>query len=434
MNYHNPKEIKIGITSSLFLVLFMMLFIKTYIEYNVIWYGNVELGLKYFDVEQMRGIAPFWYSYLTLLIYLCIVLIIIIFLLRLKYFKINSTMFMLYFLMILWMWIVLLFLTEEPLKYLTSVTYASERMAPGTIIAIGLFFIAYQNTLWKQIMRWIPLLILVSSLLFIYGLTQMEYVNRFISFKWVKGPGQILTLLSIVYLGMKIKQKSILVYIPIFLSILTGIITQTRLSIIMYLFNLFLFLHLYSRSIDISLKSKKRIKVLFFATLLILIMSIGLSFWIVIDPSIRSSLPNIPGMDYINAFSGRLLEDTRTEQATNFFSYFFQSLPFGIGYPSEWENSGLGENGIDNGYLNTMYVTGIPMVILLILLLVVPSFRALFLRLPGEDLAIATVAVTRAIWLLTSATTMLTFDFVVFILFAGRCAYLYDKYRRKSIL
>jgi hypothetical protein len=72
----------------------------------------------------------------------------------------------------------------------------------------------------------------------------------------------------------------------------------------------------------------------------------------------------------------RKFVDTRTNQIKPFFEKL--TLPivlFGAGYPCEGEYSSSGSKGIDCGYLNVLYVAGLPMLMLFIAMLVSPVLR-----------------------------------------------------------
>ena len=122
---------------------------------------------------------------------------------------------------------------------------------------------------------------------------------------------------------------------------------------------------------------------------------------------------------------------TRTEQAIGFFEYFWDSFPFGVGYNTKDIPSGVGENGIDCGYLNTMYITGLSMVILLFVFTAFPIYKCWFRKNSIEQIVVIARATTWTIILLSSATTGFEIEFIYFIICAGRCAGLVEKEKLK---
>ncbi len=104
----------------------------------------------------------------------------------------------------------------------------------------------------------------------------------------------------------------------------------------------------------------------------------------------------------------RKFVDTRTNQIKPFFEKL--TLPivlFGAGYPCEGEYSSSGSKGIDCGYLNVLYVAGLPMLMLFIAMLVSPVLRCLRLPLSREDAVVVVAAFSYVVRLMSSTLPLL---------------------------
>ena len=69
-----------------------------------------------------------------------------------------------------------------------------------------------------------------------------------------------------------------------------------------------------------------------------------------------------------------------------------------------------------------MYITGLPMVILLILFTIVPIYACWSRKLAIEQIVVVSRATTWTVILLSSASTGFEIEFIFFVLCAGRCA------------
>lgn len=387
---------------------FILLYINTFFSR----YANVNKAISQGFVGDLviyDMSANLLAKFLIATIYL---FIFILFTLNIKKILTNRKVY-LYFLIILFLPYLLL-ISENSSSYLLSLSSASKLMAPGTIFSISLFFLVKDDEIWNGarngfILIWLTSLVLsvigVSRvLLFIY--TTPSYLFRLVSLKWLWAPMIILEFTYLIPLSL-IKNKFFKIFmfiLSVSLLLFCAILTQTRLVIVMSFLNAIIY------SLIIG---KKNVYRLIFVSLLILAFIYTISFN---DGVISMGLSN---------FIQRLLVDTRTsgisqiwdEVSNNFFKYF----PLGGGYGNE-------RLFTDLGYLNAVFVAGIPMVFFVTLLLYRPIFRLFrkrkFLFIEPWILSAALMWCFRS---QISSMMAFTTEFLMFILVAGRCSTTIDK-------
>lgn len=327
-----------------------------------------------------------------------------------------------YVLIIANMLCVLLFSTNDAAAVLFDLGAWNNRMGLITVFACSIYFYAYDNIYWEYIKKLICILVLIIALLLtVFMLTEPEiYSRRLFAYKWLHGFGVIVRLGIWLFIGTNKKKKFLSVYV-LLVDMIMIVCLQARLYIIDFALQLvFIFILLLKNKNYI--KGDKSFRII---KAMVNVALIGLIILLVAIMMPNSSVANVFPENVQNSlemFSERLNEDTRTEQARGFFEYFWDSFPFGVGYNTEGIPSGVGEDGIDCGYLNTMYITGLPMVILLFAFTAFPIYRCWFRKNNIEQIVVIARATTWTIILLSSATTGFEIEFIYFIICAGRCA------------
>jgi hypothetical protein len=138
----------------------------------------------------------------------------------------------------------------------------------------------------------------------------------------------------------------------------------------------------------------------------------------------------------VAAFGDRLYEDTRTQQAAEFFARVpIETLLRGAGYPASSEYTSEGVEGIDLGYVNAAYVGGLPMATFALFLFAWLPFAS---RRCSVRLADAVfIAACAAFGLRMASSTVLKVcpQVIVACLLSGRCyaiAYVLPRKSRTS--
>lgn len=336
-----------------------------------------------------------------------------------------------YILIFLNMLIILFFKTTNPLSILFDLGKWNNRMGIITVIACSIFFYGANESDWKFIKKIICIFVFLSAILvFIILLTKPEiYQKRLYAYKWLHGFGVIVRLGVWIFILNNRKSKLASLFVLI-VDIIMIIVLQARLYVVDFLLQLIficilLIKNRYSNRKDKLYKKIVRIlktSIVFFTIFIIVLFMPNSKMFNMFPKSVQTSL---------TFFSERLTEDTRTAQAQGFFEYFWDSFPIGVGYNTDGIPSGVGESGIDCGYLNTMYIAGVLMVVLLIFLTVIPILKTWFYKQKVEDIAVISRATTWIIILFSSASTGFEIEFMFFILCAGRCSKL-NRFRNKK--
>ena len=322
--------------------------------------------------------------------------------------------------------ILLAFFTNDPKAYLTNISYLSTKLAPGALLVVGLFFVGANPYCWRQAPRYVAMVALACVALILFGLCNIDFSSRLLGRRYLLAPGTVLELLTLVPFAYLVeKKKKIWSYLAFCLGagsvVLCGVFTQTRLFFVTLMTYLLVYFILRLRQMP------TRAAILqVFKTVSILIVAVIVGAGLFQHFHALSGEKEGAFVGSLVGLSDRIDEDSRSYQYTvgPFFNHFWSSFPWGAGYPDDDQYNGEGEEGIDNGYLNSILITGLPMMICFVSLLCIPLLRSLFLKLNPVDSAIVAGAFTYAVRLATSTVLSTGLTLVIFVLFAGRCAYL----------
>ena len=308
--------------------------------------------------------------------------------------------------------------TNSPLSVIFNIGEWGGRYGLVTIMSISLLFYAEEPYYWEYIknnIKWLTLLSFILCTVFL--LTKPEiYMSRAFAYKWLHGFGVGLRLGVFIYL-LDEKNKKLLKPLMFIVYVVTMICLQARIYLVDFILQLFFMLIV--KMIN-RIRSRHFNKYLF-VSLGTLIAMVAIFFYL--NTTLLAYLPQNIQMA-MNNFTDRFFEDTRTGQANSFMPLFFRSLPFGVGYNTTSISSGLGENGIDNGYLNAIYIVGIPMVFLGCTLTHLPIIRSIRSKLNEADLSIIGRGLAWIVILSSSTSITFSIEYIFFVIVAGRCLYI----------
>lgn len=374
-------------------------------------YGNVDFVINngYLGDNTISNMSS---NIIAQILYILMYFIILLlYILNIK--KITSNKhFIMFFMAILCLPYILLKSTN-PISYITSLSGASKLMAPGTIFSVGLFFIAYDSEVWKGIRKGFIFLWIISLALCIFGILNIilkinetsPYAFRILALKWLWAPMIVLEFTYLIPLSIiKNKRKRMIIFwISLALVLISAILTQTRLVIIMTALNAIFYSFIVER--------KNIIKILFSIVLILIIINIFKDTEGIIGSALRN-------------FFSRVLSDTRSDGIlmilSEISSNLFKYIPFGGGYGNEVLFADL-------GYLNAIFVGGIPMTFFLTILLYIPIFKCFYKK--REIIIEPWVLSSALMWCFRSQiSSMMSFttEFLMFILVAGHCSSILD--------
>lgn len=199
--------------------------------------------------------------------------------------------------------------------------------------------------------------------------------------------------------------------VPFLVFVLTAIVTRTRswflMSILLLVVNLFFLKS--EKSEDIDNRGRRLVSFIAVGTMVL-----------IIGYFLKDTL-----FVAFDAFLERGLEDTRTEQYSEFFSQVSVSdLLLGRGPQGTWFWQGDDYQFFDNAYLWMAFIGGLPTLISYTILVIVPGLRAYFLGARGND---AAAAVLLILWGFACAgistyisPSLSPYAYLIYLM-AGRC-------------
>jgi len=313
-------------------------------------------------------------------------------------------------------------LTTYPIQVFNRCSRFFSWVAPGSLISMGLFFLSANPYAWPVVRKILYRFTVFVCVAWFFFAFQMENGSRIQAYRWVFSPGLALELLALLSVtawrepGVK-WYCQVARYVPMGLLGITAIFLQARLVVVIVLTLVVVYAIVQRRSIGIG-KEKPDEGLSFKAVLLLAMVFFVLFGYVAIsdDSIIGRSAEGLWDRKFV---------DTRTNQIKPFFEKL--TLPivlFGAGYPCEGEYSSSGSKGSDGGYLNVLYVAGLPMLMLFIAMLVSPVLRCLRLPLSREDAVVVVAAFSYVVRLMSSTLPLLSVEFVLALLLLGRTAFI----------
>jgi hypothetical protein len=295
-------------------------------------------------------------------------------------------------------------------ELLTVTGYST--FAPGFAVASILLFAGADPRFWHPLVRVIaPATIAVAciagvQLLHISSATRTEAYARLFTCASILEVGALLPL------GMWASARlplRLLSWVPFLTLVLVTVAMQARLMVIEVITLFVLFSFLTRRQ-----SAKRGLRWMAPAVILIAV-TVGV---VAIGSYSESTI-----IESARAFWERRYEDTRTGQAISFFDkVLVEELMVGKGIPRLGDYSGQGERGIDCGYINLMFIAGIPGLLLFLALHVLPAARCVRMQLTPLDAACVAAVLTYAVRLFSSTVPNLEPNYFVLLLVMGRCA------------
>jgi hypothetical protein len=312
--------------------------------------------------------------------------------------------------------LVLAFRNLQPRDFLTSAVYSP--LAPGCAIASCLLFASADRDSWRRLVRIVAYGSVGVSLIALIQLAQMRQASRAEAFWRIDTYAKILEITAIVGYGWFARtRRAWLGVIPVAVLVAATVAMQTRLMVV-ELVSLLAFYRLFSQR---KLSANALIP-LCLAGLMIL----GTVYFAWYSPvAVRSVLPTSA-----TAFWDRTAEDTRSDQFVNFFAKVPPStFLLGIGIPRQGEFNGLGEKGLDLGYVNILFIGGVLALFLYFVIHLLPAVRSMGDRFDSVDAACMASVMTYGVRLLSSTIPGFYPAYFILLLLMGRCVVLAQEHR-----
>lgn len=306
----------------------------------------------------------------------------------------------------------------QPSDFLSSTFFSV--MAPGCAIFSCLIFASADKEAWRTLVRAVAYGTVGISFIALFEMAQMRSAFRGEAYWRLYTYSSILEISAIVAFGWFVEtRKSWLGLIPVSALIAASIVMQTRLMIV-ELVSLVFFYRLFSQR-----KLSSRAVIALCLGGLILLWGVYLAWY---SPNaLRSALPGSSV-----AFWDRATEDTRSAQFVDFFAKVpAQTFVLGVGIPRPDEFNGQGMRGIDLGYVNILFLGGIPCLILFFLLHQLPAIRCIGTKFDSLDAACLASIMTYGVRLLSSTVPNPSPGYYILMLLVGRSIMLVQERNRR---
>src|ERR1700676_2845757 len=278
-------------------------------------------------------------------------------------------------------------------------------LAPGCAIASCWMFASADRESWRKLVRIVSYGSVGISLIALFEMTQMRSASRGEAYSRLYTYSSILEITAIVAFGWFTRTRRTWIgIIPVAALIAASIAMQTRLMVV-ELVSLLFFYRMFSR--------RKLTTNAVVALCLGGLLMLGLVYVVWYTPAtLRSVVPASA-----SSFWDRSTQDTRSAQFVNFFQKVSPgTFLLGIGIPRQGEFNGLGEKGIDVGYVNILFIGGVPALVLFLVINLLPAVRCLGSRFDTLDAACLASVMTYGVRLFSSTVPGITPGYLILML------------------
>ena len=314
----------------------------------------------------------------------------------------------------MWGWVLYLLLARTTVISEVLGTYSLfGNIAPGTIAAVGLFFLGAKRERWPQIRDGFVLLILIASVIALALVPFVDFGSRASGRRYL-GNLTVLLQYTAVFplLAGSPKIRKLIRIMPILAVFVCGVLIQTRTTFIFAGAQVVIAGWIERKQILLMMAKRNLRKNIFAAGALSFLLLLAATVFVTTGPQSRS----------LQAFEDRLQDDTRSNQFTDFFNKVEpKTFLFGAGYPTAGEFSGGGIDGIDVGYVETLYTGGVPALLFVLCLFALPPIGALRARLSTEDVGVVVCCISFTLGLCSSTIIDLQPEVIAIAMLSGRC-------------
>lgn len=309
-----------------------------------------------------------------------------------------------------WSLFLLLAKTTSPGEFISGYGLVGD-FAPGTIAILGLFFAAAREDIWLFLKQYLGTLIVALGILAMILSLFVEAGSRVSGRRYLELLAATLQICSLVPIFIQPRRiPRWMLYVPFVASILCGVLTQTRLVFILLAVQL-LAVALYRRKAVLRFLLIPRISQRSAISGLATIFGLAVMTAALIGPFSKAT----------DAFRSRISDDTRSQQAQNFFDKVpLEKLFLGVGYPTNGEYIPEGVDGIDLGYIDAMYVGGLPALFCLLYFFGIQGVRLLKVRTVDAALEVGPVCLATATVYLSSFVFVPRLGMLIAVLCCGR--------------
>ncbi|HTB21445.1 MAG TPA: hypothetical protein VK914_01930 [bacterium] len=289
------------------------------------------------------------------------------------------------------------------------------KLAPGTMVVMGVVCWGADERAWPTLKKWIIRFAWVATWIFFFGLLKMDGANRSEAYRWVFEPSLFLGATAMLVAAGGMNSRGWRFFggmVPLLAFLISAVVLMDRLQIVIFAVMLYSFLifrdWMKSRNVEWV-----ALKLAVYSVVFPALAAAAFGAFVFFDQGIIGSSAKMLG--------ARVLEDTRSQQFRRFFhdlspgtvaignGHIFQSGSFGGGTAA----------GIDCGYLNLLWIGGLPLLVPFLYLMasgVMNGFKAR----RTEDAAVISLLAAVAVEYFSSASPSFSAVTVIAFLFLGR--------------
>ncbi len=323
-----------------------------------------------------------------------------------------------YLFMVIWtFYLFIVHPPDEPLFATNTIIYG--RLSPGVLFLMPFLLLSTNPRIWPYFQRFLLYLCWYATAMGILGLVQLEEASRQASFRWLWVPMLVLemtALFPLVFIRSKKPIIKIAAVFPLFTLILLDIVMQYRGGFI--ILAIFAIVYVLMRRDDDTRKSNRNQRIVY-SILAITVASVVF----IIMPNAGNE--GVIGESY-NAFMGRMDEDTRSSQWVNLAEALEEKegvYLWGRGHINNsdlYDFGGGGTNGIDSGYMNILWVGGLPLLLAFIFFSTLDVGRAFLKRSNINDIIVVALAMGFIVRMASSTSAGFEAQYLLFLVLFGR--------------
>ena len=307
------------------------------------------------------------------------------------------------------------------LQDLRSVTGYST-FAPGFALATLLLFSGADPSVWRLLVRAIAPATILGGCYVLLQFLLMPSAGRVEAYSRLFTCASILEIGALLPIALYARAHAavrLLAWIPFLALLAAAVAMQARLMVLETISLAVFFLAIRQHEAGAK-RSVKALVALAAAAVFLLCLSIAAGSASTVADSARGLWE-------------RRAEDTRSGQAMAFFDKVSpDELILGNGIPKLGDYNAQGVSGIDCGYINILFVAGVPGLVLFLTLHILPAAKCVALRLNPVDAACAASVLTYAVRLFSSTVPTLDPNYLVLLLLMGRCTAVAATSRERS--
>ena len=323
-----------------------------------------------------------------------------------------------YLFMVIWtFYLFIVHPSVEPLLATNAIIFG--RLSPGVLFIMPFLLLSTNPRIWPYFQRFLLYICWYATVMGILGLVQLEEASRNAAFRWLWVPSLVLemtVLFPLVYIRSKKPIVKIAAVFPLFTLIILDIVLQYRGGFI--ILAVFVIVYVLMRRDDDTRKSNRNQRIMY-SIFAITVASIAF----LVMPNVGEE--GVIGESY-NAFMGRMDEDTRSGQWVNFVETMDENggvYLWGRGHTNDtglFNFGGGGPRGIDSGYMNILWVGGLPLLLAFVAFITFDVGRAFFIRSNINDIIVVALAMGFIVRMVSSTSAGFEAQYLLFLVLLGR--------------